>query len=85
MAFINRMCKYFSHKLIDRTGETIVFEKDTNMLKRGNFYLGKKFAKEHLATLSLYDPKVFGRITLSELKVKPFLIEDWNLKVFLWF
>ena len=27
-----RRCKYFSHKLIDRTGETSVLEKDTDIL-----------------------------------------------------
>ena len=33
----------------------------------------------------IYCFKVFGTITLLDLKVKPFLINGWNLKAFLWF
>ena len=68
-----RRIKYFSHKLIDRTRETRVLEKDTDILQRRNFYLGKNL---HLATSSLlYCLEVFGTITLLDLKVKPFLIK----------
>ena len=56
-----KMCTYFSHKVIDHTGETRVLEKYTDILLRGNFYLGKNWHKNILRPRVYTVSKSFGQ------------------------
>ena len=77
-----KRCKYFSQKLIDYTGEQECLEKIPTFYEEvistwERICIGTSCDLEFILSQSLWDNHFV-------IKVKPFLINDWNLKVFLW-